>query len=107
MALAFDDNHWFRSGDIGYFDEHNELFLIDRQKDIIKHCGFHISPSELEEFIVDAFDVIAVIVVGIPDDDTLLLPAAVIVRSPTNPLITEADVLQSVAGEIGEMYKSK
>lgn len=100
MKSAFDEDNWFRTGDIGYFDKNGELFLIDRQKDIFKHGGFHISPTELESFIVVAFDVLAVIVIGIPDDETLSLPAAVIVRSLANPMLTEADVCQSIASEI-------
>lgn len=34
---AFDDDRLFRTGDVVIFDEKNDLFVVDRKKDIIKY----------------------------------------------------------------------
>ena len=31
------EGHWLRSGDLGYYDESGEVFVIDRLKDVIKY----------------------------------------------------------------------
>lgn len=47
-------NDYVRSGDIGYLDEDNYLYILDRKKNIIKHIGRTIAPKEIEE-VVEAF----------------------------------------------------
>jgi len=46
-AAAFVDG-WFRTGDLGRFDEDGYLFLQGRVKDIINRGGEKISPAELD-----------------------------------------------------------
>lgn len=40
------------TGDIGYVDENEELFIVDRLKELIKYKGFHIAPAELEALLI-------------------------------------------------------
>jgi long-chain acyl-CoA synthetase len=44
---AFVDG-WFRTGDVGYFDEEGYTFLVDRIKDIIIVSGYNIFPHDVE-----------------------------------------------------------
>ena len=40
---------WFRTGDLGYFDKDNYLFISGRIKEIINRGGEKISPKEVDE----------------------------------------------------------
>lgn len=65
-AEAFTDG-WFRTGDIGYFDEEGYIFLVDRRKDLIISSGFNVYPRMIEEAIYEYPGVEEVIVIGVPD----------------------------------------
>lgn len=40
---SFDKNGWLHSGDVGFYDEHNEWFIVDRLKELIKYKGFQVT----------------------------------------------------------------
>ncbi|OBH98661.1 acyl-CoA synthetase [Mycobacterium sp. E2733] len=42
---------WFHSGDLGYYDEHGLLHVVDRKKDMIKTGGENVASREVEEVI--------------------------------------------------------
>jgi acyl-CoA synthetase (AMP-forming)/AMP-acid ligase II len=59
---------WLHTGDIGSFDQHGYLFLLDRVKDMIVTGGNNVYPREVEEVLITHPDVSQVVVIGIPDD---------------------------------------
>jgi long-chain acyl-CoA synthetase len=65
-AAAFWDT-WFRSGDIGYFDENGYLYIVDRLKDMIITGGENVYPREIEELLYSCPEVLECAVVGLPD----------------------------------------
>jgi acyl-CoA synthetase (AMP-forming)/AMP-acid ligase II len=50
-AKAFTADGWFKTGDLGRFDEDGALFIVDRKKDIIIRGGENISCQEVEAAI--------------------------------------------------------
>lgn len=92
------DDGFFRTGDIGHFDEDGNLFLVDRKKDILKYMSNHVSPSEIENVILQLNGVKIVCVVGVPDVKCMDLPAAVIIRNGVDH-VTEDDVRRIVKGK--------
>jgi long-chain acyl-CoA synthetase len=58
---------WLHTGDLGYLDEDNYLFIVDRQKDLIKTSGYQVWPREVEEAIASHPAVLEVGVAGVPD----------------------------------------
>ncbi len=60
-------NGWFRTGDIGYFDDDGYLFITGRIKDIIIRGGENIFPREIEEVFLTHPEIHDVSVVGRPD----------------------------------------
>jgi long-chain acyl-CoA synthetase len=65
-AEAITPEGWFRSGDIGRFDEDGFLYLVDRQKDMIIRGGENVYCVEVEEVLYEHSDVIDAAVVGVP-----------------------------------------
>ncbi len=45
---SFNNSGWFLSGDLGQFDQHGNLMIIGRKKDLIIRGGHNIHPSEIE-----------------------------------------------------------
>jgi acyl-CoA synthetase (AMP-forming)/AMP-acid ligase II len=66
-ALCFDEQGWFRTGDVGYVDDAGLLVVTGRKKDIIIRGGENISAREVEEILERHPLVAAAAVVGAPD----------------------------------------
>ncbi len=50
-AGLFWKDGWIRTGDLAYFDKDGDLFMVARQKDVIKHSGRTVSPREVQEIV--------------------------------------------------------
>nr|CAB3471051.1 unnamed protein product [Digitaria exilis] len=48
---TIDKDGWLHTGDIGYVDDDDEIFIVDRLKEIIKYKGFQISEDEIKQFV--------------------------------------------------------
>lgn len=94
---AFDGDGFVRTGDIGYFDEADRLFVVDRQKDMIIYNCNHVSPTEIESVIITHIGVVEVCVVGVPDITFSELPTAVIVKNKAID-VTEKEIEDLVRG---------
>jgi len=58
---------WHHTGDIGYLDEDNYLFIVDRAKDMIITGGFNVYSVEVERALLEHPCVQDSAVVGLPD----------------------------------------
>ncbi len=58
---------WFRTGDIGVFDENGAYRIVDRKKDLIIRGGYNVYPREIEEVLHRHPGVAQAAVVGVPD----------------------------------------
>lgn len=61
------DNHWFHTGDLGYFDDEGYFFFVDRKKDIVRRGGENISSMEVEAVMRRHPEVADAAIVGKPD----------------------------------------
>ena len=59
---------WLHTGDLGYLDEDGYLFIVDRNKDLIKTSGYQVWPREVEEALASHPAVAEVGVAGVPDE---------------------------------------
>ncbi|EMA48091.1 acyl-CoA synthetase (AMP-forming)/AMP-acid ligase II [Halococcus morrhuae DSM 1307] len=63
-----DGQRWFHTGDIGYWDEDDFFYIVDREKHMIVTGGYNVYPREVEELLFEHPDVADAAVVGIPDE---------------------------------------
>lgn len=61
-------NGWHRTGDIGYLDADNFLYIVDRAKDMIITGGFNVYSAEVEAALLSHPAVQDGAVFGLPDD---------------------------------------
>ena len=79
-AITIDKDGWLHSGDLGYYDEDNQFFIVDRLKELIKYKGYQVPPAELEGLLISHPKIKDAGVIGIPDEIAGELPFAFIVK---------------------------
>lgn len=67
-AEAIDEAGWMHTGDLGVIDADGYLNIVGRVKDMLIRGGENIYPREIEEFLLQHPAILAVQVVGVPDD---------------------------------------
>ena len=101
-AQAFVDG-WFRSGDVGHFDDEGHLQVVARRKDMIISGGENIYPAEVENVLLECPAIQEACVVGRPDERWGEAVVAAVVLKPGHRL-TEAEALALFEGNIAH-YK--
>ncbi|MEM7579806.1 MAG: AMP-binding protein [Cyanobacteria bacterium P01_A01_bin.80] len=94
-------NDWFRTGDLGYLDGDNYLFLKGRIKEIINRGGEKISPREVDEVLLEHPFIEQVVTFAAPH--TLLgedVAAAVVLKQGTS--ITEREIKEFAASQLAD-----
>ncbi len=69
-AMAFTADGYFRTGDIGVFDERGFLKIVDRKKDMIIVSGFNVYPNEVEAVAASCNGVGECACIGVSDERT-------------------------------------
>ena len=59
---------WYRTGDMGYVDDEDYFYIVDRKKDMIIVNGMNVYPRMIEEIIYQHAEVLEVAVVPEPDN---------------------------------------
>jgi cyclohexanecarboxylate-CoA ligase len=100
-AAAFDDEGWFRTGDLGEIDPDGNVRITGRLKDVIIRNAENISALGLEDVLLRHPGVADVAVVGLPDKRTGERVCAVVVPEPghtiTLPALAEHCRVEGVA----------
>lgn len=67
-ADAFLPGGWFRTGDLGYVDGANRLYIAGRRKEMLIRAGANVYPREIEEALLLHPAVADCAIVGVPDE---------------------------------------
>jgi acyl-CoA synthetase (AMP-forming)/AMP-acid ligase II len=89
-TLATLRDGWCHTGDIGRFDDHGLLYLVDRKKDVIITGGENVYSPEVEDALSRLDDVAACAVIGAPDEKWGETVCAVVVPKPGASVTLEA-----------------
>lgn len=96
---TIDKEGWLHTGDIGYVDDDDEIFIVDRLKELIKYKGFQVAPAELEAMLIAHPNIADAAVVSMKDDLCGELPVAFVVRSSGSE-ITEDEIRQHISKQV-------
>jgi len=91
-ASVFDDDGWYRTGDVGVLDDEGYLTITDRVSDIIIRGGENISAQEIEELMLGIDAIAEVSVVAAPDERLGERAAAVLRLRPGTVMPSLAEV---------------
>ncbi|MCW2934653.1 MAG: cyclohexanecarboxylate-CoA ligase [Actinomycetia bacterium] len=89
-AAAFDDEGWFRTGDLGEIGADGNIRITGRLKDVIIRNAENISAAEVEDALRRHPGVADVAVIGLPDQRTGERVCAVAVPEPGHSLTLDA-----------------
>jgi O-succinylbenzoic acid--CoA ligase len=76
-----DENGWFRTEDVGRFDERGMLHVIGRRSECIITGGENVYPAEVESILEQCPAVSRVCAFGVPDDTWGEIVAVVVVAA--------------------------
>ncbi|RWS15456.1 hypothetical protein B4U79_02702 [Dinothrombium tinctorium] len=118
---SFDEEGFFKTGDLGYYSDDGHFYFTDRLlnfyifslkekfsnrfKEIIKYNSLQVSPSELEGILFEHEAVKEAAVIGIPDSNWGQLPKAfVVLKEQKKDSVTENELIEFVSKKVAE-YK--
>lgn len=104
-ASVFSDG-WYHTGDVGYIDEDNYLYLVGRMSDMIITGGENVYPKSVEECILALDGVENAAVIGVKDDHLGEAVTAVVVKAPSAKL-DEETVRDWCKGKIAGFMKPR
>ena len=81
-AAAFTPDGYFKTGDVGVFDERGFLKIVDRKKDMVLVSGFNVYPNEVEAVATACPGVAECACIGVPDDKTGEAVKLFVVKAP-------------------------
>jgi cyclohexanecarboxylate-CoA ligase len=89
-AAAFDEDGWFRTGDLGEVDAEGYITISGRLKEVIIRNAENISALEVEDALLRHPDIGDAAVFGLPDPCTGESVCAVVVTNTGAPMTVEA-----------------
>ncbi|KAI3967123.1 hypothetical protein MKX01_034927 [Papaver californicum] len=97
--ITIDKDGWLHTGDIGYIDDDEEIFIVDRLKELIKYKGFQVAPAELEAMLIAHPNINDAAVVSMKDEAVGEFPVAFVIRS-NGSQITEQEIKKYISDQV-------
>lgn len=91
--ITLDDKRFFKTGDIGYYDQDGYYFMTDRVKRMINASGFKVWPAEVEALMHHHPDIAEACVIGAPDERRGETVKAYVVPRTGAQDLSESDII--------------
>lgn len=99
--VELDGKPFFRTGDIGYFDEDGFYFFADRLKRMINAAGFKVWPAEVEAMLYRHPAIREACIVGVDDSRRgETVKAYVVIRQDAAGALTPGDIIEWSRGQM-------
>jgi fatty-acyl-CoA synthase len=93
--LEFDGHRFFRTGDLGYYDEEGYFFITDRLKRMINASGFKVWPAEVEAMLYAHPDIQEACVIATRDAYRgESVKAVVVLKAASRGKVTPEDIIE-------------
>ncbi len=99
-----DGEVYFRSGDMGSFDEDGFLTLSDRKKDMIISGGLNIYANDLELVLLASPEIVDAAVIGVPSEAWGETPLGLVVLRE-GATLTAGELLQMANAKLGKSQR--
>jgi malonyl-CoA/methylmalonyl-CoA synthetase len=105
-AEEFTDDAYFKTGDVGFFDDDLYLSIVGRSKDLIITGGYNVYPKEIEAIIDELPGVLESAVIGVPHPDFGEAVVAVVVPR-AEATLSEHNIIQMLKNAIANFKVPK
>ncbi|RZC37650.1 AMP-binding domain containing protein [Asbolus verrucosus] len=97
-----DKDGFLKTGDVGYYDEEECFYIIDRVKEMFKFMSWHIVPSSIENVLLECPAVEKAAVFGIPksEEEGEVPAACVVLREHFNA--SKEEIAEFVAARVSD-----
>jgi fatty-acyl-CoA synthase len=99
--LQIDGKPFFRTGDLGYYDEEGYFFITDRLKRMINCSGFKVWPAEVEAMLYAHPDIQEACVISAKDAHRgETVKALVVLKAPAREKVEPGDIVEWARGRM-------
>ena len=98
-------NGWFNTGDLGFFDKNNDLYLVGRNDNTFRVGHEKVCPEEIESMIQKKFKIREIAIVKIKDKILNWVPICVIVKKNKKMNIPVKNILNEIQNSFSS-YKT-
>ncbi|KAF5290669.1 hypothetical protein FQR65_LT01959 [Abscondita terminalis] len=102
---SIDDDGWFKTGDVLYYDDDFYFYYVERLKQMVKYRSHHISPRMIENVLLTKDYVSNVSVIGIPHELDEEHAMAVVELKPTS--VKKEDIENEIVRSVEEKLGGK
>lgn len=99
-------NGWLRTGDVGYKDDDDFVYIVDRKRLMIISGGYNIYPAEIEQVLTAHPAIVECAVIGVPDEKWGEAVKA-LVEVQVDSAVTETELIAFCRGQLSGVKTPK
>jgi len=92
-------NGWLHTGDLGRIDDHGDIYIVGRLKDVIRSGSTTIIPKEVEDVIARHPAVAEVAVLGVPDIEWGEAVTAFVALNP-DAVVSQSELIEHARSQL-------